>query len=212
MEQIDDLDLRILGVEFLVFGPPFPGHTVDQLGHFLRHGAGVVKKPLGLFLLAHAGGMHTDAFVQRLLHPEQFLELILGRFIHAGDYSCLDRLTRLTGLGGRGFFRQGYKSYRREIVCVRNTIFSMFFMFILSKIALSRRSTSRQSRGMANTPYGTSRHHRHRLRRPDGRNLFGACQSFAACPDRSSTGRAADHNQYRGELSPAFPKALTVSN
>src|ERR1700683_3005830 len=117
VEEIDDFDLGVLGIEFLVFRPPFPGHAVDEFGDFLRHGARVVEEPFGLFLLAHAGGAHADALVQRLLHPEQFLELILGRFTHAGIIPAWTGLTRLTGLGGGGFSDRSYMRYMKENDC-----------------------------------------------------------------------------------------------
>src|ERR1700753_3688308 len=42
VEEVDALDTRVLLVEFLVLRPPFPRHAVDELGHFLTHGTGVV--------------------------------------------------------------------------------------------------------------------------------------------------------------------------
>ena len=67
MEQVHDFDSRILLIEFLVFGPPFPGHAVGQLGNFLRHGAAIIQQPFRFFLLCHAFGIHADALIQGVL-------------------------------------------------------------------------------------------------------------------------------------------------
>ena len=72
VEEVHDFDAGVLLVEFLILGPPFPRNAVGQLGEFLLHGAGVVEEPLGFFLIAQAGGAHADAFVEGLLHPEEF--------------------------------------------------------------------------------------------------------------------------------------------
>ena len=42
MKKIHHLHPGILLVDLLVFGPPFPGKAVDQLGDLLGHGTGVV--------------------------------------------------------------------------------------------------------------------------------------------------------------------------
>ena len=76
VEEVDDLDAGVLFVELLVLGPPLPGHGVGQLGHLLLHGAEVVEDPFDLFLLGHAGGFDADALVERLLHLEDFFELV----------------------------------------------------------------------------------------------------------------------------------------
>lgn len=76
MEEVDDLDAGVLLVELLVFGPPLPGHGVGELGHLLLHRAEVVEDPFDLFLLGHAGGFDADALVERLLHLEDFFELV----------------------------------------------------------------------------------------------------------------------------------------
>ena len=76
MKQVHHLDARVLLVELLILGPPFPRDAVGEFGHFLLHGAGVVEQPLGFFLLAHTVGFHADAFVEGLLHPKEFAELV----------------------------------------------------------------------------------------------------------------------------------------
>ena len=76
MEQVNDLDARVLLVKLLILGPPFPGHAVGEFGHLLLHGARVVQQPLGFFLLAHAVGLDADAFVEGLLHPKEFAQLV----------------------------------------------------------------------------------------------------------------------------------------
>lgn len=76
VEEVDDFDPGVLFVEFLVFGPPLPGHRVGQLGHLLLHGTEVVEDPLDLFFLGHAGGFDADTLVERLLHLEDFFEFI----------------------------------------------------------------------------------------------------------------------------------------
>jgi hypothetical protein len=80
MEQVHHFHARVLLVELLVFGPPFPRDAVGQLSHFLRHRAAVIEDPLGLFLLGHAVRVDADALVERLLHTKEFAQLI--RFFH----------------------------------------------------------------------------------------------------------------------------------
>ena len=60
VEEIHDLDLGVLLVEFLVLRPPFPRHAVDQLGRFLLHGAGVIEDPLRLFLVRRRREIDAD--------------------------------------------------------------------------------------------------------------------------------------------------------
>ena len=76
VEEVDDLDAGVLLVELLVLGPPLPGHGVGQLSHLLLHSAEVVEDPFDLFFLGHAGGFDADALVERLLHLEDFFELV----------------------------------------------------------------------------------------------------------------------------------------
>lgn len=80
VKQIHDLDARVLLVELLILGPPFPRDAVGQFGDLLRHGAGVIENPLGLFLFAHAFHVDANTFVQGVLHAPEFAELI--RFFH----------------------------------------------------------------------------------------------------------------------------------
>ena len=76
VKQVDDLDAGVLFVDLLVFGPPFPGKTVDQLGDFLGHGPGVVEGPFGFVLGGKAGEIDSDLFVEDVLHAEDFVEFI----------------------------------------------------------------------------------------------------------------------------------------
>ncbi len=76
VEEVDDLDAGVLLVELLILGPPLPGHGVGQFGHLLLHGPEVVEDPFDLFFLGHAGGFDADSLVQRLLHLEDFFELV----------------------------------------------------------------------------------------------------------------------------------------
>ena len=76
VEEVDDFDAGVLLVEFLVLGPPLPGYGVGQLGHLLLHRTEVVEDPFDLFFLGHAGGFDADALVERLLHLEDFFELV----------------------------------------------------------------------------------------------------------------------------------------
>ena len=76
VEEVDDLDTCVLLVELLVLGPPLPGYGVGQLSHLLLHGTEVVEDPFDLFFLGHAGGFDADALVERLLHLEDFFELV----------------------------------------------------------------------------------------------------------------------------------------
>jgi len=63
MKEVDDFDAGVLLVEFLVFGPPFPGDGVGELGELLLHGAGVIEDPLGLPGLVKAGEVDANAAV-----------------------------------------------------------------------------------------------------------------------------------------------------
>ena len=76
MEQVDHFDAGVLFVDFLVFGPPFPWKAVDQFGQLLAHGAGVVEGPLGLILRREVGEVDPDLFVEDILHPENFIQLV----------------------------------------------------------------------------------------------------------------------------------------
>jgi len=73
VKEVDDFDSSVLLVEFLVFGPPFPRETIDQLGQFLRHGAGVVESPLGFFVWGEVSKIDPDLFVEEVLHAEDFV-------------------------------------------------------------------------------------------------------------------------------------------
>src|ERR1041384_2356782 len=42
VKQVHDFDARVLLVELLVFGPPFPRNAVGEFGDFLGHGAAIV--------------------------------------------------------------------------------------------------------------------------------------------------------------------------
>lgn len=63
MEEVDDFDASILFIKFLIFRPPFPRDTVDEFRHFLRHGTGVVKHPLGFFFLREIFEINANAFI-----------------------------------------------------------------------------------------------------------------------------------------------------
>ena len=76
VEEVDDLHAGVLLVEFLILGPPLPGHGVGQFGHLLLHGPEVVEDPFDLFFLGHAGGFDADALVEGFLHAEDFFELV----------------------------------------------------------------------------------------------------------------------------------------
>ena len=78
VEEVDDFNAGILFVEFLVFGPPFPGEAIDELGEFLGHGAGVVEGPLGFVLGGEVGEIDPNLFIEEVLHAEDFVELIGG--------------------------------------------------------------------------------------------------------------------------------------
>ena len=73
VKEIDHFDAGILFVDLLIFGPPFPRETVDQLSEFLRHGAGVVESPLGFFVWREVGKIDPDLFVEEVLHTEDFV-------------------------------------------------------------------------------------------------------------------------------------------
>ena len=88
LERYDMLSALVPGGTFLL-NRPFGADEVWD------HRPRVVQQPLRLLLFAHAGGVHADALIQRLLHPEQLFELILGRFTHAVDYSVLDRINKI---------------------------------------------------------------------------------------------------------------------
>ena len=76
VEQIDNFDARVLLIKFLVLGPPFPGNAIGEFRDFLRHCPAIIDKPLGFVLIVHAFGPDADTFIQSLLHPKQFTELI----------------------------------------------------------------------------------------------------------------------------------------
>ena len=73
VKEIDHFDAGVLFVDLLIFGPPFPRETVDQLSEFLRHGAGVVESPLGFFVWGEVGKIDPDLFVEEVLHTEDFV-------------------------------------------------------------------------------------------------------------------------------------------
>lgn len=73
VKEVDDLDAGVLLVDLLVFGPPFPRETIDQLGELLGHGAGVVERPLGFFVGGKVGQIDPDLFVEEVLHAEDFV-------------------------------------------------------------------------------------------------------------------------------------------
>jgi len=76
VEEVDDFNAGVLLVEFLVFGPPFPGEAIDELGEFLGHGAGVVEGPLGFVLGGEVGEIDSNFFIEEVLHAEDFVEFI----------------------------------------------------------------------------------------------------------------------------------------
>ena len=78
VEEVDDFNAGVLLVEFLVFGPPFPGEAIDELGEFLGHGAGVVEGPLGFVLGGEVGEIDPNLFIEEVLHAEDFVEFIGG--------------------------------------------------------------------------------------------------------------------------------------
>src|SRR6185295_14332678 len=51
---------------------------VDQLGRLLLHGAGVVKDPLGLFLVGRRGQIYSNALIERILHTKDLFEFVHG--------------------------------------------------------------------------------------------------------------------------------------
>ena len=76
VEQVDDLHAGVLLVDFLVFGPPFPWEAINQFGEFLAHGPGIIEGPFGFFIGGEIGEVDPDFFVQKILHAEDFLELV----------------------------------------------------------------------------------------------------------------------------------------
>ena len=78
VEKVNDFNASVLLVEFLVFGPPFPREAIDELGEFLGHGAGVVEGPLGFVLGGEVGEIHSNFFIEEVLHAEDFVEFIGG--------------------------------------------------------------------------------------------------------------------------------------
>lgn len=78
VKEVDDFDAGVLFIEFLVFGPPFPGEAIDELGEFLGHGAGVVEGPLGFVLGGEVGEIDSNLFIEEVLHAEDFVELVGG--------------------------------------------------------------------------------------------------------------------------------------
>ena len=73
VKEVDDLDAGVLLVDLLVFGPPLPRETIDQLGQLLAHGARVVERPLGFFVGGKVGQIDPDLFVEEVLHAEDFV-------------------------------------------------------------------------------------------------------------------------------------------
>ncbi len=78
VEEVDDFNAGVLFVEFLVFGPPFPGEAIDELGELLGHGAGVVESPLGFVLGGEVGEIDSNLFIEEVLHAEDFVKFIGG--------------------------------------------------------------------------------------------------------------------------------------
>ncbi len=78
VKEVDDFDTGILFVEFLVFGPPFPGEAIDEFGELLGHGAGVVEGPLGFVFGGEVGEIDPNLFIEEVLHAEDFVEFIGG--------------------------------------------------------------------------------------------------------------------------------------
>ena len=78
VKEVDDFDAGVLLIEFLIFSPPFPGEAIDELGEFLGHGAGVVEGPLGFVLGGEVGEIHSNFFIEEVLHAEDFVEFIGG--------------------------------------------------------------------------------------------------------------------------------------
>ncbi len=78
VKEVDDFDASVLLVEFLVFGPPFPGKAIDELGELLGHGAGVVEGPLGFVLGGEVGEIDPNLFIEEVLHAEDFVKFIGG--------------------------------------------------------------------------------------------------------------------------------------
>ena len=127
-------------------------------------GAEVIEEPLGLLLLAHAGGVNADALVQRLLHAEKLLEFVLGRSLMR-DYSRPANFDRKT-------CEVRPKPQMRPV----------------------RDQSRFRSEGDKWNPvacylsHGTGRHHWHRLRRVDRGDLHRARQSRAAGAHRHQPG------------------------
>lgn len=82
VEEVDDFDFGVLVVEGLVFGPPFPGDAINELGDFLGHGAGVVEDPLGFLFFGEVAKVDADPLVELFLEAEDFFEFI--GLSHAG--------------------------------------------------------------------------------------------------------------------------------
>ncbi len=78
VKEVDDFDAGVLFVEFLVFGPPFPGKAIDELGEFLGHGTGVVEGPLGFVFGREVGEINPNLFIEEVLHAEDFVKFIGG--------------------------------------------------------------------------------------------------------------------------------------
>jgi hypothetical protein len=80
MEQVHDFHAGVLPVEGLILGPPFPRGAVGQFGNLLAHRPAVLQQPLLTLSLRHPVSVHADSFVQLLLQPKQFIQLV--RFVH----------------------------------------------------------------------------------------------------------------------------------
>ena len=76
VEEVNDLHAGVLLIDLLVFGPPFPREAIDQFGQFLTHGAGIIEGPFGFLIGREICEVDSDFFVQKVLHAEDFLELV----------------------------------------------------------------------------------------------------------------------------------------
>ena len=84
VKEVHDLHARVLRVELLVLGPPFPRHAVGQLGDLLRHRAAVIEEPLLALFIRHRGAVHADPLVEKFLLLEHILEHI--ELCHDGSF------------------------------------------------------------------------------------------------------------------------------
>ena len=93
MKEIDDLNADILFIKFLIFCPPFPRDAINELRHFLIHGAGVVEDPFRFLLFREIPEIDSDALVEDFLEPENFFEFI--GYCHGGglaNHSLTDNI------------------------------------------------------------------------------------------------------------------------